>query len=152
MISVGFDSNILAYLAGVDRVPEDAEKIAEARRILGRLSGKARCVAPVQTLGELVIVLIRSGASRIEARDIALRFEQNFQTADSNTETLITALDLVVAHKLQFWDATIVNACANAGCTMLLSEDMQDGFVWRGITITNPFLKAGLDRLMAAIT
>jgi predicted nucleic acid-binding protein len=151
MISVGLDSNILAYLAGVDRVPEDAEKIAEARRILGRLSGKARCVAPIQALGELVIVLIRSGASRIEARDIALRFEQNFQTADSNTETLITALDLIVAHKLQFWDATIINACANAGCTMLLSEDMQDGFVWRGITITNPFLKAGRARMLAAI-
>jgi predicted nucleic acid-binding protein len=151
MISVGFDSNILAYLAGVDRVPEDANKIVETRRILGLLSGKARCVAPVQTLGELVIVLTRSGASRIEARDIALRFEQNFQTADSNTETLITALDLVVAHKLQFWDATIVNACANAGCTLLLSEDMQDGFVWRGLTITNPFLKVGLDRMLAAI-
>jgi len=32
----------------------------------------------------------------------------------------------------------IVTAAAEAGCTMLLSEDMQDGFVTRGLTVANP--------------
>jgi predicted nucleic acid-binding protein len=30
-------------------------------------------------------------------------------------------------------------AAAQAGCRLLLSEDMQDGFTWRGVTIRNPF-------------
>jgi predicted nucleic acid-binding protein len=26
-----------------------------------------------------------------------------------------------------------------ADCRLLLSEDMQDGFIWHGVTIANPF-------------
>ena len=52
--------------------------------------------------------------------------------------TFAAALDLVIEHRLQFWDALIVNAAAEAGCTLLLSEDMQDGFMIRGVTIVNP--------------
>jgi predicted nucleic acid-binding protein len=46
---------------------------------------------------------------------------------------------LVTAHRFDIWDAVIVSASAEAGCRVLLSEDMQDGFVWRGMTIINPF-------------
>ncbi len=27
-----------------------------------------------------------------------------------------------------------------ADCTLLLTEDMQDGFTWRGVTVRNPFV------------
>ena len=30
-------------------------------------------------------------------------------------------------------------AAAEAGCRLLLSDDMQDGFTWAGTTIANPF-------------
>jgi len=29
-------------------------------------------------------------------------------------------------------------AAAGSGCRWLFSEDMQDGFIWRGVTIRNP--------------
>ena len=48
-------------------------------------------------------------------------------------------VDLATEHKLQFWDALILNVAADAGCSLLLSEDMQDGFAWRGVTVVNPF-------------
>ena len=45
------------------------------------------------------------------------------------TEAVLTwAIDIAVEHGLAIWDATIL-AAAEAGCRMLLSEDMQDGFV-----------------------
>ncbi|HJQ16060.1 MAG TPA: hypothetical protein VJ859_03585 [Allosphingosinicella sp.] len=50
----------------------------------------------------------------------------------------MSAADLAVDHKLQFWDALIVTAAADAGCTFLLSEDMQDKFIARGLTIVDP--------------
>ena len=28
---------------------------------------------------------------------------------------------------------------ADAGCRLLLSEDLQDGFTWRGVTVVDPF-------------
>ena len=33
----------------------------------------------------------------------------------------------------------IVSAAAKADCRLLLSEAMQDGFTWNGVTIANPF-------------
>jgi predicted nucleic acid-binding protein len=49
------------------------------------------------------------------------------------------ALTLASTHQLQFWDALILATAADAGCRILLSEDMSDGFVWRGCTVVNPF-------------
>lgn len=138
MTRVALDSNILAYLAGVSRVPEDDDKIAKVRALVKHLAPTASLIAPAQALGELFVVLRRSGAPSEEARETLLEFAQAFGTAASETQTALAAADLVVDHKLQFWDALIVTAAAEAGCTILLSEDMQHGFVTRGLTIVDP--------------
>lgn len=138
MTRVALDSNILAYLAGVSRSSEDEAKIVQVREVLARLNENASLIAPTQTLGELFVVLRRSGASAQDARTILLEFSQAFGTTASEIQTVLAAADLVVDHKLQYWDALIVTAAAEAGCTLLLSEDMQDGFVSRGLTIVNP--------------
>lgn len=41
--------------------------------------------------------------------------------------------------QFSFWDALIVETALTAGCDTLYSEDMQDGLVVEGLTITNPF-------------
>lgn len=138
MSRVALDTNILAYLAGVSRTEEDDAKIAQTRQLLGRLSGQVSLIAPAQTFGELFVVLRRSGATASDARAILLEFSEAFGTSASEVRTALTAADLVVDHKLQFWDALILTAAADAGCTLLLSEDMQSGFVTRGLTIVNP--------------
>jgi len=33
----------------------------------------------------------------------------------------------------------MMSVAAEAGCRLLLSEDLQDGFTWRGVTVVNPF-------------
>ncbi|WP_205963481.1 PIN domain-containing protein [Roseicella aquatilis] len=38
-------------------------------------------------------------------------------------------------------DRTI--SAAEAECRLLLSEDIQDGFTWRGVTVRNPFAAPG---------
>jgi predicted nucleic acid-binding protein len=42
-------------------------------------------------------------------------------------------------HRLSCWDALIVAAAADAGCGLLLTEDLQDGRVYEGVTVMNPF-------------
>lgn len=138
MTRVALDSNILAYLAGLVRVAEDHPKIARVRVLIGQLSMSASLIAPTQTLGELFIVLRRGGASADDARAVLIEFAETFGTSASEIRTVLSAADLVVDHKLQFWDALIITAAADAGCTPLLSEDMQNGFVTRGLTIVNP--------------
>ena len=53
---------------------------------------------------------------------------------------LADATELVVAHRLQFWDAVIVAAAAASGARTLLTADMQHGFVWRSLALHNPFI------------
>jgi predicted nucleic acid-binding protein len=49
------------------------------------------------------------------------------------------AADLATDHRLGIWDAVILSASSQAGCRLLLSEDLQDGFTWGGVTVVNPF-------------
>jgi predicted nucleic acid-binding protein len=135
----GLDTNFLAYFAGVDRAPSDGRKIDLARELVGNLAQDAELVVPVQALGELFVVLQRAGASKVEAREIVLAFQQDFSVVASEQSTFLSALDLAAEHQFQMWDALIINAVADAGCTILLTEDMQQGFVWRGVKLFDPF-------------
>ena len=33
----------------------------------------------------------------------------------------------------------MIAVAAENGCQLLLSEDVQDGFIWSGLTVANPF-------------
>jgi predicted nucleic acid-binding protein len=48
-------------------------------------------------------------------------------------------LELQERHALGFYDALIVAAAIEGGCTRLWSEDMQDGLRINRLTIRNPF-------------
>ena len=52
---------------------------------------------------------------------------------------MVAALDLATDHQLAIWDAVIISAASQAGCRLLLSEDLHDGFSWGGVTVVNPF-------------
>lgn len=150
MTKVALDSNFLAYLAGVDRHPDDGPKIAAAEALYRALLGRVELVAPVQVLGELFGVLLKSGAPRSEARATVLGFKAVFHTPPSRPETLEAALDLAADHKLQLWDALILSAAVEAACSLLLSEDMQPGFAARGVAVANPF-SAVLDHRLSRL-
>lgn len=51
------------------------------------------------------------------------------------------ALKLSRDSALSFYDALIVAAAADAGCTVLLTEDLQHGRKFGGVTVQNPFLE-----------
>jgi predicted nucleic acid-binding protein len=150
MTRVALDTNILAYLAGVSRDARDDAKIDQTRDLIARLGSGVSLLAPAQTLGELFVVLRRGEASADEARAVLIEFAQAFGSSASEPKTIVAAADLVVDHKLQFWDALILTAAADAGCTLLLSEDMQDGFVTRGLTVVNP-LRDSLNTKLVAL-
>lgn len=147
MIAVGLDTNFLAYLVGIERGDGDAEKVSTVRALYERLIPRVTLHVPLQALGELYNVVHKVRVSRASASE-AVQSVRRWAVCDAVTETVFgQALDLAVAHRMQIWDAIIVDACAMAGCILLLSEDMQDGFKWRGMTVTNPFADKGLARL-----
>ena len=134
---VALDTNVLVYAEGVN----GRTMRASALQLLERLPEDATLV-PIQALSELLHVLVRkAGRSRASARHAVLRWGDTYPLIETSPSVLVTAMDLAVDHKLGIWDAVILAAAADARCRLLLSEDLQDGFTWSGVTVTNPFKK-----------
>jgi predicted nucleic acid-binding protein len=132
---IALDTNILVYAEGVNG---EARQRA-ALQILSRLP-RTTTFIPVQVLAELFRVLVgKSPFSPKVAQARIADWQASFPLVDTSTSVLTSALDLAVQHKLRVWDAVILAAAAEAQCRLLLSEDLQDGFSWRGVTVVNPF-------------
>ena len=147
-MKTALDTNILVYAEGInDQARRDA-----AREVVQRLP-RANTFVPVQALGELFMVLTRKGQWSGEvARAAVLGWRDAFVPIDTTHDILLSAMDLAVDHQLRIWDAIVLSAAAEFGCRLLLSEDLQDGFTWRGVTVTNPFSAVSHPLLEAAFT
>ena len=130
------DTNIMAYAEGVD----DPERQAKAKQFLAALD-PSDVVIPVQALGELFNVLTRKFKwPAAQARAKVLAWADTYEVIDTTPTVLMDAMELSATHQLAVWDAIMLAGAAQAGCRVLLSEDMRHGFIWRGTSVRNPFL------------
>lgn len=132
---VSLDTNVLAYAEGVG----DEPRCRMAREIIAVLPIDAVLI-PAQVLGELYRVLsAKTARAPAEVKNAVLEWADAFAVGDTTWAAMDSAFDLAADHMLQIWDALILSVSAEHKCRLLLSEDFQNGFTWRGVTITNPF-------------
>jgi predicted nucleic acid-binding protein len=132
---IALDTNLLVYAEGVN----GARPADTAVDLIKKLPASSTFL-PVQVLGELFRVLVgKGGFSPAQARVIVIRWRDTFPLIETSPSILVAAIDVAVDHRLSIWDAIILSAAAAAGCRLLLSEDLQEGFTWNGVTVTNPF-------------
>ena len=125
----------MVYFEGVG---DDARRL-KAEQVLDGLDA-SRVAIPVQALGELFNVLTRKAKwPAAQARAAVLTWTDTYEAIETTPGILLDAMELAQAHQLAIWDAIILAGAAQAGCRVLLSEDMQHGFTWRGTTVRNPF-------------
>jgi predicted nucleic acid-binding protein len=132
---VAIDTNVLAYAEDTNGL----EMKTAALHLLEKLSPDST-VIPVQALGELFTVLVKKARrSREAAQAAVLSWGDTFPLIDTSPAILVSAMTLATQHQLGWWDAIILAAAADARCRLLLSEDLQNGFTWSGVTVANPF-------------
>jgi predicted nucleic acid-binding protein len=147
-LKIALDTNVLAHAEGVN----GAAKRDIAIDLVRRLPQDAT-VLPVQVLGELFNVLVRkAGRSRVDARGAMLTWRDAFPLVETSPSVMLSATDLATDHRLGIWDAVVLSASAEAGCRLLLSEDLHEGFTWGGVTVTNPFAAVRHDLLQSVLT
>jgi predicted nucleic acid-binding protein len=135
-VKAALDTNVLAYAEGIG----DELRRKASLQLLEDLPEDS-VVLPAQVLGELFRVLTgKRGVSRQKARTAVLGWSDAFSVSDSTHTALLSALDLAADHTLQIWDGLILSVAAEARCRILLSEDLQHDFTWRGVTVVNPYL------------
>ena len=86
----------------------------------------------------------------MRAREAVLNWRDAYTVAETSAAVIVNAMDLASDHGLSIWDSVVLAASAEAECRLLLSEDLQDGFTWRGVTVANPFAPT-LHPILAAL-
>jgi len=144
---VALETNVLAYAEGVN----GAQMRKTALELVERLP-EGTALLPVQTLGELFNLLVRKAKrSPGRARKAILSWRDAFPLVETSAEVMLAAADLATDHQLSIWDSVVLSAAAESGCRLLLTEDMQEGFTWKGVTVTNPFATSKHELLAALL-
>jgi predicted nucleic acid-binding protein len=130
-----FDTNVLVYA-------DDKAAPAKQRRALDLIAEHRRArtgVVSLQVLEEYFVTVTRKLHldPRIARRKVELIAE--FDVVFPEVADILAAIDLHRLHGVSFWDALVLRAAKQAGCSILLSEDMQGNREIDGVQIVNPF-------------
>lgn len=125
-----FDSNVLTYL-----LSDDQAKASRAEELLD-LGG----AISVQVLNEIANVARRQGGMPWpEIREMLATVRALCAVAPISEGTHDLGLAIAERYGFSVHDGLIVGAASLAGCSVLYSEDLQDGQTVEGVTIHNPF-------------
>lgn len=136
--TVFVDTNVLLY--SEDRADERKHRAArDWLRVLwlgrnGRLS--------TQVLNEFYVNATRKLTPPLPAGDARaeVRRYQRWQPWTVDHATVEAAWAVESRYGLHYWDALMVAAAQQQGCTWLLTEDLQHEQAFDGVTVLNPFL------------
>lgn len=134
------DANLLVYT----RDSREPAKQATANAVLSAFVTTPGAKLCVQVLAEYYSVLTRKLNERPAlARDATVALSQSVESFNYDLEDFQAALELAASGVLWIWDAVLVCAALRAGCTLLISEDMQDGRRFDQLTVITPFAPDG---------
>ncbi|MDL1958387.1 MAG: PIN domain-containing protein [Deltaproteobacteria bacterium] len=136
---VFLDTNILIY--SIDASPGQNKKRNVARQILKEHIRNESGVISIQVLQEFYHVAthkIQVPLSTEESLEY-LNYMSVFETVLPDFDMVVMAILLHRKHMISFWDALILQAAKTAGCSQVLSEDLQDGFCFDSLRVKNPF-------------
>lgn len=142
-----FDSNVLIYA-----IDSSAGGRHTAAAALLRRAARRDCVLTLQSLGEFFHVATRK--TRLSPANAGLAVERwcaVFAVHAASEKCLAAAIETVKRHQLSFWDAMLWATAGEAGCRLLLSEDLHDGQTLDGVTCVNPFEPKNATLIEAAL-
>ena len=132
------DSNVLVY--SFDR--REPEKQARAREWLDRLWSYRTGRVSFQVLQEFYVTVTRKlkpGLDPETARKVVQSLWA-WQPMTTDEQSFVAAWGIQDRFQLSWWDALIVAAARSAGCSTLLTEDLQHGQDLDGVRVVDPFL------------
>jgi len=132
------DTNVFVY--HVDNTDARKSDIAHSL-IRGALASDAACIS-FQVVQEFLNTMIRKAEHPLP-RDDAHTYLADVLSplchVFASIQLYQNALDLQARYRYGLYDSLIVAAALAAGCTQLLTEDLQDGQQINGLSIRNPF-------------
>ena len=130
------DSNILVYC--VDE--RDNVKHNLARNLIQSLiDGRNGCIS-TQTLQEFFNVSTKKLKNdKSMAQSDVIDYSTAFPVHTNTLKDILLAISISIKTQFSFYDSLIIAAAKAEGCSIVYSEDLNDGQTVDGVTIINPF-------------
>jgi predicted nucleic acid-binding protein len=132
------DTNILIYAH--DR--SAGAKHEKARELIEGLWESNNGCLSVQVLQEFYINVTRKIGKPLNpeiAKSIVADLGQ-WTIHSPSAEDILDAITLQQRYGLSFWDAMMLASAIRLGCAVVWSEDLNDGQIYDGVKVNNPFL------------
>jgi predicted nucleic acid-binding protein len=132
------DTNILIYSVADDALRSEAAK--------NLLRSDLEFHITFQVIGEFISACQRKKIiTQTEIVKFVQEYLRDFPIQFISDSTILSAIELQTHYRLSYWDALIVASALESNCSLLITEDMQDGLVIKEtLTIKNPFATPSL--------
>ena len=135
MSRLTLDTNIFVYAIDAS----DAGRHRTAKRVI-TLAARRDCVIVLQALAEFYWIAMRKARlSATQAKSHLRELQSIFAMALPGPGALEAAIGLSERYRVNFWDAMLLAVARQAGATVVLTEDLQDGQDYDGVRCVNPF-------------
>ena len=135
---VFFDTNILVYQFD----QSDPVKQSKAIELIERHILDKQAVISSQVVQEFMNVALKKFKIKLSVTELELTMNELLKPLCAHSPSFRfyeQTLKLYSAYSIGFYDALIVQAAIDLGCTTLYSEDLQDGQQFGTVVIKNPF-------------
>jgi predicted nucleic acid-binding protein len=134
---VFIDTNILLYA----RIDDGTTKHGKARALLTTGLAGAEISISIQVINEYFVNALRKRVDPADIEATVRQFMIDFNLVSLTTDLVNETIRLFNRYQFQYWDSVIVAAALEAGCSMLYTEDLQDGQIIDGtLKVVNPLL------------
>ncbi len=141
------DTNVFVYALH----SRESLKQPMAREWLDRVWRERLGRTSIQVLSECYVTLTRKLKPSLAGADAwdYVRSLLPWRPQPIDAELLSRGREIEERYSLNWWDSLIVSAAQLQECSVLLTEDLQDGTVFGGVVVRNPFALRASDELKA---
>ena len=131
------DTNVLVYSYD----SRDPEKQSRAQELLAGGIENETVVISAQVLGEFFNVVTRRipNPLSVEEAEGVIDLVSILPVVGIDISLVRRAIATHRRYGIAYWDSLIIAAAERAACTYVLSEDLNSGQSYHGITVVNPF-------------
>ena len=134
-INVFIDTNVLAYTCD----SSSGTKQAKALALIEHLKHSANPCISTQVLQELYSILTsKFRVSAADAKEVLFLYEK-LHVVTMEVKDINDAIESSIRWQISIWDALILTSAKKAGCSIVYTEDLNDGQKYGTIKVVNPF-------------
>jgi predicted nucleic acid-binding protein len=131
------DTNILLYA----KIDDGCQKHVKCHDLLAVTLVGSEIVVSTQVLNEYFVNALKKNVASAAIQHTVKQFIDDFEIVSLTKELVSETYRIYNRYRFSYWDSNIVAAALEGGCTILYTEDLQDGQVIDNmLTVINPML------------